>query len=82
MAYPEYVDGKPPVVTLKEYDGASWAPTTCLDFRNNEYVVVIMETPETIIATIDKLDAPVLDKIFKSAHETHEKQKQDGSYNE
>lgn len=80
MAYPEYINGKPPIITLKEYDGASWASTTCLDFRNNQYVIVIMETPETIIAIINNQDYPTLDKIFKSAHETHNKQKQDGAY--
>lgn len=81
MGYPEYINGKPPVITLKEYDGAEWASTTCLDFRKNQYVVVIMETPESIVAIIDQADNLILDTIFRSANETHNKQKQDGTYN-
>ena len=30
--YPKYInDTTPPTITLKEYDNASWASTTCLD---------------------------------------------------
>jgi hypothetical protein len=72
--YPPFVDGNPPTITLSDYDVATWASTTCLDFRNNQYVVVIMETPETVVATIDKKDYDVLDRIFRSAHAKHAEQ--------
>lgn len=72
--YPQFINGNPPIITLQEYDIAPWASTTCLDHRNGQYVVVIMETPEKIVATIHEKDYPVLDKIFKSAHETHARQ--------
>ncbi|ABN67815.2 hypothetical protein PICST_62408 [Scheffersomyces stipitis CBS 6054] len=72
--YPEFVNDKPPVVTLAEYDGASWASTTCLDFRNNQYVVVIMEEPEKVVAVIDSKDYAVLNRIFQSAHAQHAEQ--------
>ncbi|EMG46895.1 hypothetical protein G210_2838, partial [Candida maltosa Xu316] len=63
------------------YDVAPWASTTCLDFRGKEYVVVVMENPDNVVAKIDQSDYEVLDKIFKNAMETHEKQKSDGTYN-
>lgn len=69
MSYPEYVDGKPPVITLKEYDNAPWAGTTCVDRRGGEFVVVIMEKPETVVARVDPKDNETLDTIFKSAHQ-------------
>ncbi|CAI5757607.1 unnamed protein product [Candida verbasci] len=74
MSYPEYVNGEPPIITLSEYDDASWASTTCLDHRNNQYVVVVMENPDKTVAIINEKDYEVLDRIFKSAHETHSKQ--------
>lgn len=72
--YPPFVNGSAPVVTLQDYDIAPWASTTCVDFRNNEYVVVIMQKPETVVATIDKKDYEVLNQIFSSAHATHAQQ--------
>lgn len=74
MSYPEFVDGAPPIVTLKQYDVAPWAGTTCVDSRPNEYVVVVMEEPTKIVARIHKDDNETLDKIFKSAHQTHAQQ--------
>lgn len=68
MSYPQYIDGKPPVITLKEYDTAPWASTTCMDRRDGGFVVVIMEKPDTVVARVDPKDAPILDTIFKSAH--------------
>lgn len=68
MAYPAFVDGKPPVISLKEYDDAEWADSTCLDNRRGQYVIVVMETPEKEVAFIEKGDWAVLDQIFKSAH--------------
>lgn len=72
--YPPFVNGSPPVITLSDYDDSTWASTTCLDFRNKEYVVVIMQKPETVVAIIDKADYKALDGIFSSAFETHAKQ--------
>lgn len=74
MSYPELVGGKPPVITLKEYDDASWASTTCLDNRHGGYWVVVMEDPTKEVASISEKDHDVLDRIFKSAHSTHAKQ--------
>ncbi|KAK6462158.1 hypothetical protein DFJ63DRAFT_335497 [Scheffersomyces coipomensis] len=54
MSYPAFVDGKPPVITLSEYDGADWA--------------------EKVVAIINESDNEVLDKIFRSAHNTHAQQ--------
>lgn len=72
--YPPFVHGSAPIITLQDYDTAPWAPTTCLDLRNNEYVVVIMQKPETVVATIDKKDYEVLNQIFNSAQTTHAQQ--------
>lgn len=68
MSYPTFVDGKPPVVTLKEYDTAPWAGTTCVDKRDGNYVIVVMEKPDQVVASVDERDNGVLDTIFKSAH--------------
>lgn len=68
MSYPSYVNGNPPVVTLKEYDTASWASTTCVDRRDGKFVIVVMENPLQVVATVDEKDNGVLDSIFKSAH--------------
>lgn len=68
MSYPAYVDGKPPVITLKEYDTAPWALTTCVDRRDGAFVVVVMEDPNKVVASVDPKDSPILDSIFKSAH--------------
>ncbi|ODV93308.1 hypothetical protein PACTADRAFT_51918 [Pachysolen tannophilus NRRL Y-2460] len=67
--FPPYTsDNKPPVVTLEEYDLADWAPATCVDFQNDEYVIVLMENPEKIIAKIvDQTSKEKLDLIFKDA---------------
>lgn len=75
MAYPPFVNGSPPVLRLSEYDAAEWAATTCLDHRNNKYVVVIMEQPETVVAEIAPQDHATLDAIFRSAHAQHAQQK-------
>ncbi|SGZ58071.1 CIC11C00000003088 [Sungouiella intermedia] len=68
MSYPAYVNGEPPVVTLKEYDVAPWAGTTCVDRRGNTFVIVVMEKPEQVVATVDAGDNDTLNTIFKSAH--------------
>lgn len=75
MAYPDFVDGKPPVISLKQYDSAAWAATTCLDNRRNTYMVVEMEHPEKEVAEISAADHPTLDVIFRSAHAKHAEQK-------
>lgn len=72
--YPEYINGKPPVITLQEYDVAPWNKTTCVDSRPNGYVVVIMEKPEVVVAQIDKSGDETLDKIFRSAKQTYAEQ--------
>ncbi|RLV94258.1 hypothetical protein JA1_001807 [Spathaspora sp. JA1] len=71
MSYPALVNGNAPIITLQEYDVAPWAKSTCVDHRDGKYVVVIMETPETVVAEIDSRDNETLDRIFKSALETH-----------
>lgn len=68
MSYPEYVDGKAPVVTLKEYDNAPWAGTTCVDRRDGGFVIVDMQKPDQVVARVDPNDNGTLDTIFKSAH--------------
>ena len=72
--YPEYINGEPPVITLEEYDVAPWSKTTCVDSRRDGYVVVIMEKPEVVVARIDKSGDETLDKIFRSAKQTHAEQ--------
>lgn len=73
--YPEYVNNEPPVITLLEYDAADWAQSTCLDSTNDgNYNVVVMEDPAQIVARIDSKDKPIVDRIFKSATDTHAKQ--------
>lgn len=73
--YPPFVDGKPPVITLKQYDVAEWAASTCVDSRDGGYVVVDMQAPEKVVAVLDKADHDTLHRIFTSAHETYEKSK-------
>lgn len=72
--YPALVDGAPPTITLKEYDVAPWAGTTCVDLRPDGYVVVVMQTPDQVVAKIDSKDNEVLDRIFKSAHQNYANQ--------
>lgn len=75
MSYPEYVDGKPPTITLKQYDSAPWAGSTCVD-RNSEgnYVVVDMQDPSKVVAGVDEQDRDTLNQIFSSAHADYAKQ--------
>lgn len=81
MSYPEYIDGQPPVITLKEYDTATWAGTTCIDRSNDGFVVVVMEKPEQIVAKIHPSGNDALNAIFRSAHKDYfqqlEEQKKD-----
>lgn len=74
MGYPEHIDGKPPVLSLKEYDQASWASTTCIDRKDGDYVVVDMQTPTQIVARVSSGDNDTLDQIFQSAHQDYAKQ--------
>lgn len=69
MSYPDYINGEPPVVTLKEYDVAPWASTTCVDRRDSGFVIVVMEKPEQVVAKVDAEDNDTLNRIFKSAHQ-------------
>ncbi|ODQ79086.1 hypothetical protein BABINDRAFT_38148 [Babjeviella inositovora NRRL Y-12698] len=74
MPAPAYVDGKPPVISLLDYDEAEWAEGTCVDSRPGYYVVVNMERPEEVVARFN-LDAnTTLDTIFKSAKKTYKEQ--------
>lgn len=68
MSYPEYVNGEPPVVTLKEYDVAPWAGTTCVDRRGDGFVIVVMEKPKQVVAKVASTDNGTLNAIFKGAH--------------
>lgn len=74
MSYPDYIDGEPPVVTLKEYDVAPWAGTTCVDRRPGGFVIVVMEKPEQVVAKVDPKDNETLNIVFKSAHENFSEQ--------
>ena len=40
----------------------------------NQYIVVVMENPNQIIAIIDQQDNMILDILFKNAHDAHSKQ--------
>ena len=73
-SYPSYIDGKPPVISLKEYDFAEWNKTTCVDKEGSQYKVVDMNEPKQVVALIDEKDNNVMDIIFRSAIETHAKQ--------
>lgn len=74
MTYPTFVDEQPPVITLKEYDIASWASTTCVDRRDDGYVVVVMEKPDQVVAKIHSSGNEALDAIFRSAHSDYYQQ--------
>lgn len=74
MSLPQYENGIPPVVGLREYDTAAWAKQTCIDRKNGSYVIVDIHAPEKIIATLPKSDYPVIDEIFRSAHLEYAKQ--------
>ncbi|GEQ72352.1 hypothetical protein JCM33374_g6039 [Metschnikowia sp. JCM 33374] len=69
MSYPSYVNNEPPTVTLKEYDVAPWASTTCVDKRAEGYVIVVMEDPKHVVAKVHTDDTETLNTIFKSAHQ-------------
>lgn len=73
-AYPDYIDGKPPVVTLQQYDLADWNPTTSVDRIDGKYVVVETLNPTKIIANLADSDTPILNQIFQSAHADYAKQ--------
>ena len=73
-SYPDFEDGKPPLITLKQYDVAPWAGTTCVDRQNGKYVVVVMQEPTKTVARIADSDSETLDTIFRLAHATHAKQ--------
>lgn len=74
MSYPDYIDGKPPVITLRKYDGIEWAKTTSIDRRDGKYIIVETMNPDKIIAEIEPSDAPLLDQIFEDAHREYAKQ--------
>lgn len=74
VEYPAYVDGKPPVLTLSQYDLASWAPSTCVDRRDGGYYIVVTEKPDTVVAKVDDNDKATLDAIFQSAHADYSNQ--------
>lgn len=65
--FPELVDGKPPVISLREYDDAPWMSETCIDHQRGVYVVVEFNKPEHTVAFIDSKDNEKLDLIFRSA---------------
>lgn len=71
--YPPYTDGKPPIISMENYDVAEWSKTTCLDPRADGYYVVEMEHPEKVVALIDKKDNELLDRIVRSAKQNYEK---------
>ncbi|CAH6721257.1 hypothetical protein CLIB1444_05S07074 [[Candida] jaroonii] len=73
MVYPEYVDGQPPIISLREYDTAPWAKDTAIDRKDSKYVIVEMTNPDHIVASIPQSDYATLDEIFQSAHATHAK---------
>ncbi|KAI5969480.1 hypothetical protein CANMA_001548 [Candida margitis] len=78
--YPAYINDNtaPPTISLRDYDDAEWADTTCVDFQpdSQRYVIVDLEQNDYIVAHIDPNDNKVLDIIFSSAKETHAKQQQ------
>ena len=61
-------------ITLKEYDTAPWASTTCVDRVDGKYVVVDMQTPTKVVAKVSANDNDTLDQIFQSAHADYAKQ--------
>jgi len=69
--FPAYVDGKPPIITLREYDDAEWAQETAVDNTSDGYVAVNINDPKHIIAKLDKEAGKTLDIIFKSAKEKY-----------
>ncbi|OBA24323.1 hypothetical protein METBIDRAFT_37015 [Metschnikowia bicuspidata var. bicuspidata NRRL YB-4993] len=69
MSYPSYVNNEPPTITLKEYDTAPWAGTTCVDRTKEGFVIVVMEDPKHVVAKVHPDDTENLNTIFKSAHE-------------
>ncbi|CCG22338.1 hypothetical protein CORT_0B06290 [Candida orthopsilosis Co 90-125] len=78
--YPPYINDNttPPTISLRDYDEAEWADTTCVDFKpdSQSYVIVDLDQTDYIVAHIDTSDNNVLDIIFRSAKETHSKQQQ------
>ncbi|KAG5421654.1 hypothetical protein I9W82_000746 [Candida metapsilosis] len=78
--YPPYTNNNqtPPTISLRDYDDAEWADTTCVDYKpdSQSYVIVDLDQNDYVVAHIDKSDNGVLDIIFKSAKETHSKQQQ------
>jgi len=78
--YPPYTNDNttPPTISLRDYDDAEWAETTCVDYKpdSQSYVIVDLDKTDHIVAHIDQNDNKVLDIIFASAKETHSKQQQ------
>ncbi|CDR43950.1 CYFA0S13e00870g1_1 [Cyberlindnera fabianii] len=73
-SFPPYVDGKPPVVSLAEYDDAEWARETAVDSTPEGYVAVNMNDPTHIVARLDNDATKTLDEIFKSAKQQYASQ--------
>lgn len=77
VQFPAYVDGKPPVISLKEYDDAEWAQETAVDSSKEGYVAVNMKDPNHIVATLDEEAGKTLDIIFKSAKKQYVEENKD-----
>lgn len=69
--FPAYIDGKPPVISLEEYDEAKWAAKTAVDSTKNGYVAVDMNDSTKIVAVFNEASEKVLDEIFKDAKAKH-----------
>jgi acylphosphatase len=74
MSFPEYVNGEPPVVSLREYDDAEWAQKTAVDSTPTGYVAVNMNDATQIVCKFDDEAAKTLDLIFKSAKTQYAKE--------
>lgn len=77
VQFPAYVDGKPPVISLHEYDDAEWAQETAVDSTTQGYVAVNMKDQNHIVAKFDQDAAKTLDTIFKSAKKQYVEENKD-----
>ncbi|CAH2450783.1 Hypothetical protein PP7435_CHR4-0410 [Komagataella phaffii CBS 7435] len=75
VKFPDYVDGKPPVISLFQYDSAGWAKETAVDVKESEsgkyFVAVNIQKPDEVVARFEDIATPLLQKVFTDAHQTY-----------
>lgn len=66
--FPEWINGKPPIISLDEYDKAPWAAQSVIaQSLPDLFAVVELNKAEHVIAIFEKEANDTIKKIFASA---------------